>query len=1324
MVVYWSLCSILAVRRRAVLRGRVQAVSGRSIVPSPLLGCTMRSTETQTSSSTASFTSQELCRRTASEMVTFLRKVFSCSFLTWLLLLVAPNATELLATSSRVLEASIHYNAPVEQPKSLLWRVQGGGMKHSSYLYGTMHSRDARVYEFADSVLPALERCSVFAVEQRIDTLVGQMVREMYDTSGGIRLRDVVQGKKLDSLSQFFAEKLGVPARMVPTLRVGLLMQLIEKEDVPKARRRPTFLDAWLLGLARSFHKDLRAMEPYDGMTQLLDKIGVSMVQKLVEGDTTSTSESASAMERMLRAYRNQEVDSLYALMTTDQDAELMASVLESRNNVMVQSFDSLHRKASLFAAVGAGHLGGTRGLVALLREKGYTVEAVAPVFTGVRHRYDTIDVTANATWYEFRSETNGFVVKMPAPLAEAPLYKQQFQSSEMDVPQCADMVSGLQFITLGMRSSAASTEAQRKSLADVFAAAYYENVEEAATTAAASFAPAAVPTSYKGHSSYEYLGPSKFSELLRMRIVVSRAAVYVMMILGVKENIHSSMVDVFLNSLEFPEQKRAAWIRYTDTLSGVSFETPGKVLEQVYGADELPVYSYSCTDLFSGSSFLYQGAILGDKLPGNSLTEIMENLSSHLDQGRTMQTLITHDTIADFDLRTTYVAREAESGVRQCAKIYVRGRHWYMFMLATPDSSFYASDSARFFSSIQLPQAISLDSLHWIDAHDDSARVSAYVPVEPKMTWEQDTAFSSSLRLEWTWIAYDRARDLCPRVERYLLHPYTYYSTSDELLKLYLRNRRTEGDSMSSYSRVDVDGATIWDFVITRPRTPLSTRFRVILRGVHFTVASLLQDRRIAALPQSTEFFRSITLPGEKPFHVSASKFDIWFSDLESKDPPVHEQARAALRLIDFAPGDSLKLRELLLRPNLAEDEKFAESSAQNYDTGREGPLRAALLEHYLSLCDSSDPGLLSTLYQRFPKLPAFQQEVLRQLTTRTKSGSHAALFKILKSDGPRLAKTKGPSMAYYLSLCQDDLPQAASNLSLLQDLMSVEGAKQGALELITILLDSSLVKSQDVNIKESDLAKDLHSIYTRVESGRKKRAKGGMVEVQSASEQEMQQATYIMTLAQYFERRGFGPGIEKELRQLLVLYREDANALSQQIMRTLLVQKRPLAKEIVQAQLERPDTRYETLLLLDEQGLRSLADARLFRQSEIALAYAWRDTQYDDEVHVDSIEVLGEQILRLDSSDARYFLLRCRTEMLVHPDSSGAERTSAAQGGKHWYIALVGCFSTDTAVLKPLHEIVVYSDREQGQVSDDYHWKYCSEVIAKRLNNKTPRQ
>ena len=51
--------------------------------------------------------------------------------------------------------------------------------------------------------------------------------------------------------------------------------------------------------------------------------------------------------------------------------------LVNDRNVTMVKRFLTISGEHTVFCAVGAAHLAGTKGIIALLRKKGYTVEPV-----------------------------------------------------------------------------------------------------------------------------------------------------------------------------------------------------------------------------------------------------------------------------------------------------------------------------------------------------------------------------------------------------------------------------------------------------------------------------------------------------------------------------------------------------------------------------------------------------------------------------------------------------------------------------------------------------------------------------------------------------------------------------------------------------------------------------------------------------------------------------------------------------------------------------------------------------------------------------------
>jgi uncharacterized protein YbaP (TraB family) len=85
--------------------------------------------------------------------------------------------------------------------------------------------------------------------------------------------------------------------------------------------------------------------------------------------------EQTSAMTQL---YRNQDIQGLYEMVA--QSAEMKDHqdlFLTKRNQNWVKALPELMNQTSSLIAVGAGHLGGPQGLIALLKSKGYQVVPV-----------------------------------------------------------------------------------------------------------------------------------------------------------------------------------------------------------------------------------------------------------------------------------------------------------------------------------------------------------------------------------------------------------------------------------------------------------------------------------------------------------------------------------------------------------------------------------------------------------------------------------------------------------------------------------------------------------------------------------------------------------------------------------------------------------------------------------------------------------------------------------------------------------------------------------------------------------------------------------
>ncbi|MCB9233151.1 MAG: TraB/GumN family protein [Bacteroidia bacterium] len=261
------------------------------------------------------------------------------------------------------------------QAQSLLYEITGKNVKKASYLYGTMHIADKRVYNFGENVMPTFEKCKGFAMELIPDAgasfkLMGMML--MKDK----KLKDLFSEEDYASLEAYFQDSLGQKLALYSNFKPFFVMAIMaqgkygsEMEDA---------LDLFFYQKAKEAEKNVTGLETVEEQMSAVDAMSLEeqadAVVKMLQGDDQETDDG----EKLIEFYSAGLLDSLAALSSRmEMGPEFEQEFLIKRNYRMVERLTPLIKKEPTFIAVGALHLPGEKGLIALLREQGYTVEPV-----------------------------------------------------------------------------------------------------------------------------------------------------------------------------------------------------------------------------------------------------------------------------------------------------------------------------------------------------------------------------------------------------------------------------------------------------------------------------------------------------------------------------------------------------------------------------------------------------------------------------------------------------------------------------------------------------------------------------------------------------------------------------------------------------------------------------------------------------------------------------------------------------------------------------------------------------------------------------------
>ena len=142
-----------------------------------------------------------------------------------------------------------------------------------------------------------------------------------------------------------------------------------------------TAVEMELWHIAKKQKKKSGGLETAEYQMSIFDKIPYEdQAKMLIDGLRTVTPEGdENEMERMTKLYQNQDIEAMQEMIGGDSTgmAEYEDLLLGQRNRNWISVMGRMMLEQPTFFAVGAGHLGGQGGVVALLRKEGYRVEAL-----------------------------------------------------------------------------------------------------------------------------------------------------------------------------------------------------------------------------------------------------------------------------------------------------------------------------------------------------------------------------------------------------------------------------------------------------------------------------------------------------------------------------------------------------------------------------------------------------------------------------------------------------------------------------------------------------------------------------------------------------------------------------------------------------------------------------------------------------------------------------------------------------------------------------------------------------------------------------------
>jgi uncharacterized protein YbaP (TraB family) len=267
--------------------------------------------------------------------------------------------------------------------QGLLFRLDKPGAR-TSWVFGTIHSSDPRALELPLPVTRAFARARTYAAEIMLGDVDVADFFAMAQFADGRRLADYFDDDTLAAIRVAFGASAPAEATLAKLKPWAVLLQL-GQAPTSATDERPT-LDASLLAAARVRRMPVVSLELAEEQASAFDAIPLETQVALVHYVLQERDALVQQHAQTLRAWLDRDLARIRALseapgkrdpLIARHFALLSHHLIDNRSVSMAHRLFLPLRHGGVFVAVGALHLYGDRGLLALLRDQGYRIQRV-----------------------------------------------------------------------------------------------------------------------------------------------------------------------------------------------------------------------------------------------------------------------------------------------------------------------------------------------------------------------------------------------------------------------------------------------------------------------------------------------------------------------------------------------------------------------------------------------------------------------------------------------------------------------------------------------------------------------------------------------------------------------------------------------------------------------------------------------------------------------------------------------------------------------------------------------------------------------------------
>ncbi|MEL6718877.1 MAG: TraB/GumN family protein [Bacteroidota bacterium] len=258
--------------------------------------------------------------------------------------------------------------------QSLLWQLHSEHTPTPSYIFGTMHIKNSNLFSHLEKAYAAIDEVEIYAAEYDLHDAQEGLSPMLFQLPDGKALPDYIEKKKFQKLQNIIQKAFDIDLYQIQHLLPIFIVNILTQKIL--AQNSNASLDEHLWNYALTQGKNCTGVERFQEQIDILQKIEVKEQINMLLKIGQNVSKYRKKLLHLSEIYQKGNMQLLYQL-SKKSSGKLRKMMIYNRNEIMASRIADFAKETTIFAAVGAAHLGGEKGALRYLKQKGFSVKPI-----------------------------------------------------------------------------------------------------------------------------------------------------------------------------------------------------------------------------------------------------------------------------------------------------------------------------------------------------------------------------------------------------------------------------------------------------------------------------------------------------------------------------------------------------------------------------------------------------------------------------------------------------------------------------------------------------------------------------------------------------------------------------------------------------------------------------------------------------------------------------------------------------------------------------------------------------------------------------------